>query len=544
MPAPSQRRAAWLLLTASGLLLALSWALASPVGASPDEPAHLSYAWGTVTGQTLGGGEHLVTVPNQYAVGDHMVTIPGGTTVTSLQIPQKILQYPAPSCYAFKAGNPTTQCSPIPADNKQTVRQNSYMTRYPPLFYAVEGLVLRAGVAVDLSGPRVLYGARLAATILSLLAVALGVFLLARRFPARIVLLAALLGLPATAWFLAASVNPNGLEATAAFLLAAGVLSVRVDFASGVRSGAAVLAVPVATLLLVGTRPVSWIWASLILGLLLIPTSQAEGLPWRRRLPVGGLGATSLAATILVLISSVAWFGYSLQIRAPGSVNPANWIGVNPVGRLVVILLHSGTIVTEQIGTFGWLDTPLPTVALLAWLLIAGVAVAAWSVGRDTFMPRWYLGVVLGLGYLVAIIDEYRGAWGWQGRYLLPITAALCVFAVPGLVKGFAGWSASRKVVPWMLTMLMAVNALSVVWFLFRNAYGIEGWPRRLDPAPMPSFAPSWTPPPGIGVVLALVTMALTCGVVAVWKLRSEVADVDPQSPHRTLEERSRVTQP
>lgn len=519
MATASQRSSAWLLLTVSGLLLAVAWALASPVGASPDEPTHISYAWGTVTGQTL-GGEHLVTIPNQYAVGAHMVTIPGGATVTRIQVPQKLLQYPPPSCYSFKAGNPTTQCSPIPADNEQNVTQDSNMTRYPPLFYGVEGLVLRAGAAVDLSGPRVLYGARLAAAVLSWLAVAFGVFLLSRRFPARIVLLATLLGLPATAWFLAASVNPNGLEVTSAFLLAVGVLSVRVDLVAGVRSVAAVLAVPLGTLLLAWTRPVSWMWASLILGLLLVPTGQPDGEPWRRRLPVRSLGATALAATIVVLTSSIAWFGYALQIRAPGSVNIPNWTALNPVGRIVVLLFHSGTIVTEQIGTFGWLDTPLPTVALFAWLLIAGVAVAAWSVGRNILVPRWYVGVVLGLGYLVALLDEYRGAWGWQGRYLLAVTAAVCVFAVPGLVKGLEGWTASRRAVPWMLTLLMAVNALSVVWFLFRNVYGVKSFGRRLPAAPLPVGAPAWTPPLGQGVVLALVALALACGVVAVWTLR------------------------
>jgi Predicted membrane protein (DUF2142) len=87
--------------------------------------------------------------------------------------------------------------------------QASYMSRYPPLFYAVEGVVLRAGTAVDLSGPRVLYGARLAAAVLSLLAFGYGLFLLSRRFPDRVVVLATLLALPATAWFLAASVNPT-----------------------------------------------------------------------------------------------------------------------------------------------------------------------------------------------------------------------------------------------------------------------------------------------------------------------------------------------
>jgi hypothetical protein len=159
----------------------------------------------------------------------------------------------------------------------QIVTRSSVMTGYPPPFYAFEGAVLRAGTAVNLSGPRVLYGARLAAALLSGLAIGFGIFLLVRRFPAQIIALATLLALPATAWFLAASMNPNGFEVAATFLLAAGVLSVRVDHTLGVRSRAAVLAVPLGTFLLAWSRPLSWVWASLILALLFVPTGQRDG---------------------------------------------------------------------------------------------------------------------------------------------------------------------------------------------------------------------------------------------------------------------------
>jgi hypothetical protein len=71
-----------------------------------------------------------------------------------------------------------------------------------------------------------------------------------------------------------------------------------------------------------------------------------------------------------------------------------------------------------------------------------------------------------------------------------------------------------------MLFVLMAVNALSVVWFLFRNMYGVKGYGLRLPPAPLPVGTPSWTPPLGLGVVLGLVTLAFACGLVAVWALR------------------------
>jgi len=506
------------------LTLAVAWVLASPVGASPDEPAHIAYAWGTVTGQTV--------------VGEHLLTIQDGRSATRVRVPNRLLQFPDPACYMFLAGRPTSPCSPIPADNRQLVTQASYMSRYPPLFYAVEGAVLYVATAADLSGPVVLYGARLVAAGLGLLAVGYGLFLLSRRFPDRVVLLATLLALPATMWFLMASVNPNGLEVAAAFLLAAGVLSVRVDDAVGVRSVAAVLAVPLGTILLAWTRPLSWVWASLILAMLLVPTYQSDGEPWRRRLPVRRLGVVVGGATALLLASAIGWFGYALQIRASQSAGQAArppWTGVKAVGGVILLLLHSGTIVSEQVGIFGWLDTPLPSLAILSWVAVGGLAVAIWVAGRNILVPRWSVGAVLGLGYLAAMLDEFLGTWGWQGRYLLPVTAAAWVLAIPGLAKGLERLAGLRRAVPWMLVVLIGVNALGVVWFLFRNVYGFKTFGKRLSPAPLPVGPALWIPPLGQGVVLALVGLTLLCGVVAVWTLRPVSTSAEAQPCRESL---------
>jgi Predicted membrane protein (DUF2142) len=520
---PLRRNAAWLLLVAAGFFLAVAWVAASPVGASPDEPAHIAYAWGTATGQTI-VNEKLVTNKRQH-------------TGTLVELPQKLLQYPAPSCYWRHQEKPVNRCSRIPADNLHLVTQTSNMTRYPPLFYAVEGAELRTATALDLSGSRVLYGARLSAAVLSLLTAGFGVFLLARRFPAQVVALATLLALPPMAWFMTASVNPNGLEITAAFLLAAGVLAVRVDHDTGVRSLTAILAVPLGILLLAWTRPLSWVWAALILALLLVPTAQRDGGSWIQRLPVRRLGTVAFAAAVLILTSAIVWFGYAIPLRASEAdalTAPASWIALNPVERITLLLLRTGGIFSEVVGSFGWLDTPLPELAVFVWLSVGSVAFAIWLAGRNPVIPRWSAGAVLGLGYLAALLNEYTGAWGWQGRYLLPITAAVCVFAVPGLTTGLARLSALRPLVAPMMVALVTVNALAVVWFLFRNMYGVRSWEgRRLPSTPLPVGRPSWVPPlGGQGVVLVLVALAFACGVAAVWTFRTSGDDTDAPAEH------------
>jgi hypothetical protein len=105
MTTPSRRSAAWPLMAVYALLLSVAWILASPVGASPDEQAHVAYSWGTVTGQTV--------------FNEHLVTIPVGRTATAVQVPNKLLQAPDSVCYRFRAGTPTVSCTKIPADNGQ-----------------------------------------------------------------------------------------------------------------------------------------------------------------------------------------------------------------------------------------------------------------------------------------------------------------------------------------------------------------------------------------------------------------------------------------
>jgi hypothetical protein len=98
-----------------------------------------------------------------------------------------------------------------------------------------------------------------------------------------------------------------------------------------------------------------------------------------------------------------------------------------------------------------------------------------------------------------------------------------------------------------MLAVLMAVNALSVVWFLFRNANGFRLLPARLPSAPLPSWTTTWTPPLGLGVVLSVLALAFVTGMLAMWNLRPETAEQGEPSeslkPSQSLRE-ERVRDP
>jgi hypothetical protein len=307
-------------------------------------------------------------------------------------------------------------------------------------------------------------------------------------------------------------------------------VAVRSDVARGARAPLAVWAVAAAAFLLAWLRPVSRVWATLVVAGLVVPVGSRGRRSPVERLPIRQLGATALAVTAIVLAAAAAFSAYSAKVlntEFEAAYHPESWTSLSVPGKVALLLLHSGKIVSEQVGNFGWLDPPLPTIVLLGWVFLAGGAVAIWAVGRGSVVPHAALAAFLVLGYLAALFHEYLGAWGWMGRYLLPVTAAGCALAVPGMASGLQRASALRRLIPTMLIALMSIHTLSVVWFLWRNCYGLKPYPRRLPSAPLPVGAASWSPPPGQLALLAMTALALACGVLATQRLRTDSPQTD-----------------
>jgi hypothetical protein len=540
--APGWGRGPWLLLVAVGLLCS-AFALASPVGASVDEAAHLVYAWGTATGQVAPGHE-------RPSVGV------GGRSEVRVEVPQALLRFPSQDCYRGHPEQPVTYCRPLPPDVRAPAEVTTYMVRYPPVYYAAEGLVMRAGLAAGLPGHRVLILARLASVLFGLLALAWAAALLARRVATGPLVLGLALGLTPTAMILLASINPNGFEVAAAVLLAAAVLALRVDLARGVRSPGPVVAVPLGTLLLAGSRPLSWVWAGALLATLLVPvtvptTSSSAAVEgggarrwWARRwrrLPLRALGAPALLATVLVLVASLVWFGWALGVRQGEQVRIGTevpWDTLGPGWKLFTLLLVGGWLVHDAVGQFGW-ETPLVDLALYAWLLVAGAALGLWALGvRAARSPRdgvWQSSrelpapapapllplLVGGLSAVVVLAHEYLTAFGWQGRYVLPVLAAVCVLAVPGLSAGLRRVRVRWTAVPWLVGPLVVVHVVALVWWMWRNVYGVRDWGVvRVPPTPLPVGAETWTPPAGQRAVYLLVLLAVLAAAAGLVALR------------------------
>ena len=98
------------------------WSLATPLFASPDEPAQVARAVALVHGQLIGK-----TVKND------------GNPITDVTIPKV---YAAGSVYAVLAFRDTVpaSCTTRLTQSKAAVRTTTYVGRYPPLYYAIVGL--------------------------------------------------------------------------------------------------------------------------------------------------------------------------------------------------------------------------------------------------------------------------------------------------------------------------------------------------------------------------------------------------------------------
>jgi hypothetical protein len=201
--APFARRI-WLLAFAAFGLLAVAWSLAMPADGTTDERQHLERAYGAVTGQLL--------APQAE---DPLVHRPGA----AFEVPKSLLPPNALCVYfpnfrqdrSWVAAAASCQ-HPAPATHAK-VRVVSWVGRYNPLYYLLVGGPLRFWP--DMTG--IVLSRILAALLSSAFAAAAAVVAIRTRRP---LLLAALLTvLTPTTIALSSTVNPNGVEITAALLL-------------------------------------------------------------------------------------------------------------------------------------------------------------------------------------------------------------------------------------------------------------------------------------------------------------------------------------
>jgi hypothetical protein len=443
-----------------------AWTFASPIGSGPDEPAHIIRAASLVRGQ-------LVGQPIAHAPAALKSTV----TVEAPQVFARLAN--DVGCFQFKP-NVTAHCQGSLAGSPQDVAVYTYVGRYQPLYYALVGLPTLVVVS-----PGGMYLARLVSGALAAAMLALAVTSLRRCRGAPLLGAGLALAITPMALYLAAVINPSGLEiasAISAWVAAMAVASVPAESVS--RSAVAVLGVSGAVLIL--TRALSPLWALFIAAALVALCPSVRALVRQRSVQVGA--AVCVAAGLAALVWDLAADPF---LTEPGSAVPPGASELHIVGMAFQRLDLLGT---STIGFFGWLDTPSPFGVILTWLAVLGVVVLtgvclsgrlrASLVAAGTAVAWVVVPVVL-------IISEARsrGILG-QGRDFMALGVGIPIVAATVAGERLAGRAATLRLATLLIAALTVCQVVDFYVALRRYTVGTLG--------PMNAFASvpnGWAPP-------------------------------------------------
>lgn len=475
---------------AFGLFVVIStiWSLASPLGASPDENAHIIRAAATARGQIVEPDAPgraplnvIVTVPRDYAAS-----------------------LTAPFCFAFDQRIPAGCERPFPASTAPT-RTAIYVGRYPPLYYALVGwptLLFR--------NPAGFYLVRLVSALFCDALLALAVATAATVLTSAAALAGVIVAATPMVIYLSGMINPSSLEVPPAVAFWTGLATLGSRFrADPPRRLVALTTVAGTTLTL--ARSISPVWT---LTALIVVSPLFRDRDALRRL--GRRSDIRISAAVLVAsaATTTAWTLAEHGLRTlPGQRAPRA-----PLPTVLHGAIGNATgYIPQAVGMFG-LAVPVPEIVVLAWVAMAGaLGILAWS-RSETRAERSCIGLAfLAAGCLPTVIvtagARSHGYIGF-GRYFLPLYIGLPVVAAALLGRRPA--EADCRLARLFVALAAAGQLVSVYWCLHRYLVGSDGPVSPLARVPL-----GWSPPvPGL-----LLDVAFAIAMSVAWLLGVRLAE-------------------
>lgn len=448
------------------------WALTTPLGASPDEPAHVIKAASVVRGELLG------EVTDNPQIRD--VDVPAGVAYTADTLCTKF--YP----------EVTADCAPgFPSDPDSLVEDEPTSAGlYNPVYYVLVGwpTLLWDGSKVAL------FAMRLASALVCSVFFAAAVASLSRLRRPVLPVLVAIGSLTPTTYFLSGVVNPNAFEAATAMAFAAALFA-GLDRSERATWGQGLL-LAASGGLLVHARGLSPLW----LGLVVVVAAVWSGWPrfWSyvRQGPV-------LTAVVAVASSSALAVVWTLASGSLPAVGRYPGQGTTFVGGLVRMLERTFDFGRDLVGNFGWLDTPVPSYVVFAYFLGAGALVAVALLvparGRTKVAVVLATASYLFVPALIQAASVTKSGYVWQGRYNLPLYFLLVIVAAMAVAPVFDRLAdVVRRRIIGLVVILHAAGALvALLTFMRRNSVGLSAsWVTLFrDPAWSPPVVPTtaWT---------------------------------------------------
>lgn len=464
------------------------WSIATPVGAAPDEYAHIWHAAAIVRGQ-------LAPRPIQTETGEQsQVSIPVDLWINA----------PSINCFAFKSAI-SASCAhrhvsydvSAPGLPKKIRVLDETVDWYPPPYYALVG------------APTLVNGrersTRAASAVLAVVFLGLALYTLRRHAPNEAWSVGLATAVTPSALFLAGVTNPSGPQIAAAIALWAALVVLARDDADRRRPMWTAACAGAAVVLL---RPDGVVVLAIVLALAAVYIGYGR---------VRAMAINREAVGPLALVAGAA-VGYGAWVLAVG---PPRLIGypARPGSKATIvrtILVREGIRFKEMVGLFGWNDTSAPRLTIVVWTAVTALLIVVavrWSGRRIAYATIATVVAVLALELVLEVPRVHAVGYLWTGRYSLPIATGIPLMSASSL---------TRRLSPrWVIAMLIALGAGQVAafwWTLHRYTVG--------ELAPL--FArPKWQPPGGSVLLIALYGGAV--GVFLVMLARPSTAPSPPR---------------
>ena len=463
-------RVRWLV--ASLFVLVVSWSLSMPLFSGPDEPANFVRSAEVVRGEFV-GADAGVSLEKSY-----------WTTTVNID-PQFGVANLVPWCFAPFSEKPA--CN-LAIEDAAFVDNPPYtnMGRYPIFPFLVSGAGTIFGANdVSVLASRLMLGA---------VAVALLGFAFSSVAHRKGSVPALLMAITPGVIFFSAVMNPSALEIASAIALWTILPHV---FESSPLTRVELSGVAVAGVVLIGTRPLG---PALYLVALLFCCVATGG--WARLGDVWKRLRSVWVIHLCAVVFSVVWYVTVFSKNTGSSVTEGSpSLGLRQ--QVIEAVQHIPAVLAQGIGNFGWLDTPMPRMTLILYLVML-VPLLVFAISRTTRLVGSMVVALCLVSALLVVAQDINyynllRNFGSQGRHVMPLLVGIPILAM-------------RKVIlPSRINAAVAIVwALVMVWAglaaLRRYAVGI----RPGNQLEMYTQA-IWQP--DIGIWLA--TFALAFGAIA-----------------------------
>jgi hypothetical protein len=479
-------RRAFLLAFAAFFLLGTAWALALPVNGTYDEKQHLVRAYAVWTGQWL---------PHERAVDA------SGIETNAFTGPRSLLPENADCTWIDKPQYHPASCLVTTSDRTETLVPSA-AARYSPVYYALVGLPLR--ISPDGTG---LLWARLLSVALSALLLAAAVALAVQRGN-RLLTAAIVLAATPMAINLDGSINPNGLEISAAILLFVAVLT-RAPAAAGV-----------AAALLLTVRDLGPFFTVAVLAVSLF----GARVPLRTLLQRPFLVPAALGAAFAVFWAAVASRGSDLDTTRPIPKTSTGAILTDIVDARAEFWLR------QIVGQFNYGETTVSLGLIALWyLLVAVIVLPALWLGDRRLRIAILATAAVSAALLVALELYFAPKVGHfaHGRYVMPLGVGVVLLAASA--DRYAAWLTAKG---WLDRLVLGLVALTVPMDLYVLARVMTRFQRGIAEGLNP-FGGAWEP--GVGSVPPLLCCLVGGVLLGVIVTRSSVRPTPVHSTANTL---------